>query len=731
MSLEELITSIHIGEYKDQVEKIRKEKNKNKRSKLKMQLPGFTGSGTFSSRKNSGLIEHNNRIIIDLDDIEDIDDAKSELGADPFVEYVFTSVGGRGLAVIFKIDGSKHEQSFVQIKEYIEKKYGYQVDKGVKDVARLRFVSYDPDLIHNYEADVFEVRSKTDVYDVRRIKHILSTNLAKAPEGQKHFYLVRNSRLAGGFVAGGMIDEAEARDFLRNEIQKRQISNKGVAFKTIDDGLAYGSRTPITAETAAEYEHRHAKKTASIKEIYSFAHHINREGRLWTDHDVENLGELHEIDGSEIKRIFKQVFDENKHEHGIANKPEIEKVEVFLNRNYDFVLNEVTQVREMRKSGDSDYSKINYDTIYRLLQKRGFKFSLEKLKSLLRSDFVPVYNPFETYFASLPSWKEGKDPDYIDELAKHVKTTTPEFWRIQFKKALVRQIACALDSYVNRIVVVLVSEKQATGKSTFLRYLNPFGLEYYTESPLQNSKDTEFAFAENFIYNLEELSSLSNTDVNRLKSIISKSSIKERKPYAQDAEAHPRRCTFWGSTNRVEFLTDYQNTRWLCFTVEGLDWDYSKDIDINRVYSQALALYRSNEFNFELTAEEQEKRDFINKGFEVVDTEKELIMLHYKVTEKDRGEFVSNADILQDLTEFTDGKIRLNSRFLSKSMVQLGFNRDVRKANGHTVRGFWVKKVLNPDYRIDHEADLPLEEKIKAYKAKKDNKKIDGDQPPF
>jgi len=137
LDLDDIMTSIQIGEYQEIVEQVRAATDPELKKKLKTSLPAFTGSGTFSKRLNESLIKHSGRIIIDLDHLEDVNEAKSQLGADEFVEYAFTSVGGQGLAVVFKIDGSTHGQSFQQIKQYIETKYGYQVDKGVKEVARL------------------------------------------------------------------------------------------------------------------------------------------------------------------------------------------------------------------------------------------------------------------------------------------------------------------------------------------------------------------------------------------------------------------------------------------------------------------------------------------------------------------------------------------------------------------------------------------------------------------
>jgi predicted P-loop ATPase len=738
LDLDDIMTSIQIGEYKAIVEQVRQAPDEKAKKKAKLALPAFTGSGTFSERKNEAIVKHSGRIIIDLDHVENIDEAKSLLGADEFIEYVFTSVGGEGLALVFKIDGDKHGQSFQQIKDYIESKYDYKVDKGVKEIARLRFVSYDPDLIYNSEATQWESQplESGEVYDVDRIKHIIGTNLAKAIDGERHFFRVRNARLAGGFVAGGMISEDEMRDFMQSEIISRGITGtqRQSAFKTIEDGLEYGRRDPITPENAHKYDKQHEQSTRAIKEVFAYAHAVNRAGRNFGKEDISNQAEQHALNFADVEKMFKRVFHENKDEFGIDNKPEIHHVELFLDRNYEFFFNEVTQIREYRPRGSSkNFERVNYDTVWRALSKSGSKFPLEKLKSLLRSDYVTTYNPFESYFDSLPTWRSANEEhDPIGDLASYVKTTTQDFWVGQFKKALVRQVACALSNYVNRIVIVLVSEEQSTGKSTFIRFLNPFGLDYYTESPLQSNKDTEFAFVENFIYNLEELSSLSNTDVNRLKAIISKASIKERKPYAQDAESQPRRCTFWGSTNKDEFLTDIQNTRWLCFTVKEIDWKYTQEIDINAVYAQAFALYNDKTFNFELDYEEQEKRDFINRGFEVVDIEKELIMLHFQRVQKEGGDFLSNADIFERLTNFTEGKVKLNTRLISKSMVQLDFERGLKKANGHTVRGFWVRQCAKASYKTNNDADLSLEEKIKLAKQRREEFIDDSDDDtPF
>lgn len=481
------------------------------------------------------------------------------------------------------------------------------------------------------------------------------------------------------------------------------MSNEDEFLKTdhfISDYVLEGTDEEEIKEKETELT---AQQKEGWKAVYSFAHQINQIGRPWTKADVLHLCEQYYLSVDKVEKAFTKVYAENKDQHGIADKPEIEKVEVWLKRRWEFVENSITQVPECReKDKDAPWEVLNVDSIYRQLQKAGFKFTIDKLKSLLRSDFVHRYNPFLDYFTALPTWNKQTDPDYIDQLAEYVQVEDQPFFKAQFKKCLVRCIGCSLFGKENRIVFVLVGEKQSTGKSTFLRFLNPFGNKYYTEAPLHHNKDSAFSLAENFIYNLEELASLSNIDVNRLKSIISTAVIKERKAYARDVVEQPRRANFFGSTNKTEFLTDTENTRWLCFNINSIDWGYTEAINIDLVWAQAFALYKDPTFSDQLTAQEAAERDAKNKDYEINDYEKELIKRHFQVCGAHEGDFYTNADVLDVLN--LDGGKKLESRFIGKNMTQLGFIPGVRKINGHTARGYFAKRILGAYSAVTLEA---------------------------
>lgn len=157
-NLDEVMEDIRTGKWKAEVEKVRNEKDEKKRSVLKQQIPACAISGHFSERKESGLISHSNRLAVDFD-LQDnaalqegLEAVKEALCRDKHSEYVALSVSGKGLFVICRIDGSRHAESFAFLERYYSETYGLTIDKSCKDVSRLRFVSYDPELFHNPNA---------------------------------------------------------------------------------------------------------------------------------------------------------------------------------------------------------------------------------------------------------------------------------------------------------------------------------------------------------------------------------------------------------------------------------------------------------------------------------------------------------------------------------------------------------------------------------------------------
>ncbi len=409
---------------------------------------------------------------------------------------------------------------------------------------------------------------------------------------------------------------------------------------------------------------------------------------------VPNFSELSVdlgLSEADLKKQFEEIQEKNKDEIGIEGKTDIEKAEIYLKRHYEFRKNIVSQKIEMRLLPSGEWNRLNENTVFCDFQRHYIKFKFDNLKSLLKSDFVPEFDPFANYFNSLPEW-DGVD--YINELCQYVKCDDSDWLALMLTKHMVRAIKCAIEpEYYNRIVFTLVSEEQEIGKSYFIRFLNPFGLNYYSEEFLRDDKDSQFRLSENFEYNLEELDTLSKMDVGKLKAMISKQGVNERVPYESQKISLPRRCTFWGSTNRTEFLIDDRNTRWMVFTVTDFDRAYSKKVKVQDLWVQAWALYRDAEYNPELEKDEAAWRDRANKDFQIQEAERTILLQNLDKAESP-DEYMTNVDLMTLIVDVTQGKLKLitTPQKIGRIMSELGFQTGQRTIRGKNCRVYYCKR---------------------------------------
>ena len=125
-------------------------------SDLKRNLPAVMFSGSFSRRSSKSLGRHSGMICMDVDKIDTPEKKVDEMRFDPYIIAAFVSPSGNGLKAIFAIpdDEDRHKESFEAAKRYLST-YGLQADESGKDVSRLCFLSYDPDI--HYAPDAVEL----------------------------------------------------------------------------------------------------------------------------------------------------------------------------------------------------------------------------------------------------------------------------------------------------------------------------------------------------------------------------------------------------------------------------------------------------------------------------------------------------------------------------------------------------------------------------------------------
>jgi len=161
---------------------------------LKLKLPAFTISATYKDkRKKENVESYSGLLHLDYDKLDNIQDVKSKIISNPYTYAAFVSPSGKGLKVLVKCDNdlSTHTYAFNALKQYYDKLLGVQSDKSVKDILRLCFVSYDPDLYLNEDAEVFDSQSypNNETKSQKNIEWIwdFTSNVKEFTEGRNNF----------------------------------------------------------------------------------------------------------------------------------------------------------------------------------------------------------------------------------------------------------------------------------------------------------------------------------------------------------------------------------------------------------------------------------------------------------------------------------------------------------------------------------------------------------------
>lgn len=700
-TLSDLFTAMRDKKRKPAADALRaaKEIDPVKYKKLKDQLPGFC-IGAFSERKDNLCTKYAPILAFDVDaagggflSLETLEKAK----LCPFVFAAFLSASGQGVRILMKAGSTltthkKYYSAGLKILSEILEiptskeltaalkesgstpaeisdllKQNEHLDCSTSNVSRLWYYTYVAE-------DEFYLNEDAQVLELSKLE---PTGGATASLTTKDKIKLCRDKVNRQIIAPGRNNYVFA---LACECVKHGVSQPDTLSECLSEAAADFNAAEITKTVASAY--RQKTQVYNDKQIAAY-----QRGRSKSNNAKKPVG-----------KTKGEHKSDNVNKDG--KKPKFIEIRSYINKTYDLRLNTIAHTVEVTKKGKDTWQELNENDLMCELMELGFTGVETPLMMLIRSSFVPRYDPLKEYFKSLPEWSED-EPDYIEQLAGFVVAKDQEWFNQQFKKMLVRAVACAMEFIPFNKQCFVIKSGQNDGKSSFVRFLCPPELrEYIIDHMDVDSKDGRLTLCQNFIINLDELQGLSRTEINKTKALFTTDKVKERLPYDRKPTTHTRRASFFASTNEDEFLIDHTgNVRWLVFDIDKIQHDnggaegYNKGVDIGKVYSQAYSLLK-NGFAFNLTKEEIAKSEENNKSYQVGSSESDLIPQYYSTADKDTegAIFVTATAVLDRLQ--TDRKTILNRNKIGRALTVLGFSKSTQRINGKPVKGYWVLETL-------------------------------------
>lgn len=170
VSIGEALKEIRQGRYAKAIDRVRilvhlHGKDSAEARSAKLELPAFMFSGRIEGRVAQAMAEgrfhHSGTMQLDFDGLDDPEDARDMLAADPHTLAAWISPSGTGTKGLCLIppagDEKTHKEAFESVRKYYLVRYGLENDKACKNSNRLCFAGYDPELRLNLEATPLDV----------------------------------------------------------------------------------------------------------------------------------------------------------------------------------------------------------------------------------------------------------------------------------------------------------------------------------------------------------------------------------------------------------------------------------------------------------------------------------------------------------------------------------------------------------------------------------------------
>lgn len=659
MTEEEIVSAIGSPKYRNTVESVRRiflEQGEKAANEEKKKLPSVTFSANYrGGRSNATLVKYLGYIVIDIDHLskEELARILQTVRACSYTRIAFISPKGMGLKIIAhtqRPDGTLpdtiqeiedfHNAAYNKVASFYSQLCQTEIDTSGQDVGRTCLLSYDPGIYFNRDATPFIVEQPPLFYKTQKKK--------KTP-GRKKQETDNNP-----------VSEETARNYHSSHASLMVTLNY---YHNKSEKYTEGNRNNYLHHLACKYNRHGIPEQEAAAFIKS----------LFTDLPAEETDSL-------IASAYAHTEEFNTNKLNSTQKRMLQ-IEQHISECYETRYNELLHIMEYRRrvseTEQPDPFRILDDrmenSIWMEMNELGYACNVKMIQNLIYSDFSSSYHPIREYFKELPEW-DGID--YIRILADSVRTNHQSFWTECLERYLVGMCAAATqDDVVNHTVLLLCSEVQNIGKTTFINNLLPPELRTYLSTGLinPNSKDDLAKIAQSMLINLDEFEGMSGRDLNTFKDLVTRKVISIRLPYARRSQNFPHTASFAGTCNYQEILHDTTGTRrFLCFHADSIEFI---KINYTQLYAQIKHLLNTPGYQYWFTQEDNNRIEKNNEDFIFHSPEEELVLTHIRKPERfEKVQYLTVSEIAELIRERTGYQYSIGAKIqIGKVMVKHNF----------------------------------------------------------
>ena len=500
----------------------------------KARLPAFTWSGTFDKSKgvpkNNTLLQHSGRLQIDIDgkDNPQINPQllRDLLGKDPHIEAAFispTAFGVKcGLSIPVCTSEADHKEASFAAAHYFKTTYGVEIDPSCKDLRRICYLSFDPQLVINPNPVPLDIK-----------KWWLA--------GLKQQLLVPARPQLLDDDLDNILSRIQGYDDYTTWI------TVGHAIKQHYGDAGYDSWAKWSAQSQKWYAENDGQNRARWE---SFKPTNIRGAEVLNRMAAVTIGNLHQ------RRNRSGDLVKIPNMHNVRESLTLRKEPIWYD---DFLQRVLTTLGSEKDTGPVEWSdELNTNlTIAFQNDCEGFRMLSDKVVAKAVTSYAHLHkrNCLTEWLDSL-QW--DKTPRLDRWLPSYCGAEDNLYTRQAGRCWLLGAVARAYKPGIKFDNCLVLEGRQGVGKSLALEILaNGWSVKLKT---FDDEKATEHIQGK-WIVEIEELDAFRKSEVETIKSFITTAADRYRVKYTKTARDLKRTCVFAGTTNRTDYLRDETGNR--------------------------------------------------------------------------------------------------------------------------------------------------------------------------